>query len=311
MGVTWEHPKMHSPPPGKGGGEIPERPCVVSALAATTLLEGDAAVTAQCSAPAVAVGTRRGVHGTYGGACAPQARPHHPPWRRSPGGCTPFHGLSPSSSWSGDGRSDPAAVCVAGLLAPAPLSRWQPAAPGPGMEDTYCICAERAAGLPGSGASASLLTACAFAVPGQVNTAMHEAKLMEECDELMEIIRQRKQVIAVKIKETKVRRDGSRGHASRVPPGARGSVCPSSLAQPSSSAARGAGTPQPHAAGLLVAHVALPVEELLWAAVGAHSFVSVAPSSAPLRPSLAPAVPSALPPRTRRPLDMARGGETR
>ncbi|KFQ36232.1 putative E3 ubiquitin-protein ligase MID2, partial [Mesitornis unicolor] len=39
----------------------------------------------------------------------------------------------------------------------------------------------------------------------QVNTAMHEAKLMEECDELMEIIRQRKQVIAVKIKETKVR----------------------------------------------------------------------------------------------------------
>lgn len=43
------------------------------------------------------------------------------------------------------------------------------------------------------------------AVPGQVNTAMHEAKLMEECDELMEIIRQRKQVIAVKIKETKVR----------------------------------------------------------------------------------------------------------
>ncbi|NXI60073.1 TRIM1 ligase, partial [Chloroceryle aenea] len=41
------------------------------------------------------------------------------------------------------------------------------------------------------------------------NTAMHEAKLMEECDELMEIIRQRKQVIAVKIKETKVRRDSS------------------------------------------------------------------------------------------------------
>ncbi|XP_057231019.1 probable E3 ubiquitin-protein ligase MID2 isoform X2 [Malurus melanocephalus] len=38
----------------------------------------------------------------------------------------------------------------------------------------------------------------------KVNTAMHEAKLMEECDELMEIIRQRKQVIAVKIKETKV-----------------------------------------------------------------------------------------------------------
>uniref|UniRef100_A0A8C0J3H7 Midline 2 n=1 Tax=Chelonoidis abingdonii TaxID=106734 RepID=A0A8C0J3H7_CHEAB len=38
----------------------------------------------------------------------------------------------------------------------------------------------------------------------EVNTAMHEAKLMEECDELMEIIQQRKQVIAVKIKETKV-----------------------------------------------------------------------------------------------------------
>ncbi|EMP32103.1 Putative E3 ubiquitin-protein ligase MID2 [Chelonia mydas] len=38
----------------------------------------------------------------------------------------------------------------------------------------------------------------------EVNTAMHEAKLMEECDELMEIIRQRKQVIAVKIKETKI-----------------------------------------------------------------------------------------------------------
>ncbi|XP_074864092.1 putative E3 ubiquitin-protein ligase MID2 [Carettochelys insculpta] len=38
----------------------------------------------------------------------------------------------------------------------------------------------------------------------EVNTSMHEAKLMEECDELMDIIRQRKQVIAVKIKETKV-----------------------------------------------------------------------------------------------------------
>lgn len=34
---------------------------------------------------------------------------------------------------------------------------------------------------------------------------MHEAKLVEECDELVEIIRQRKQVIAVKIKESKVR----------------------------------------------------------------------------------------------------------
>ncbi|KAF3812521.1 hypothetical protein GH733_019323 [Mirounga leonina] len=38
----------------------------------------------------------------------------------------------------------------------------------------------------------------------RVNTAMHEAKLMEECDELVEIIQQRKQMIAVKIKETKV-----------------------------------------------------------------------------------------------------------
>uniref|UniRef100_A0A8K9WPQ5 Midline 2 n=1 Tax=Oncorhynchus mykiss TaxID=8022 RepID=A0A8K9WPQ5_ONCMY len=37
-----------------------------------------------------------------------------------------------------------------------------------------------------------------------VNTAMHEAKLVEECDELVEIIRQRKQIIAVKIKESKV-----------------------------------------------------------------------------------------------------------
>lgn len=43
-------------------------------------------------------------------------------------------------------------------------------------------------------------------IPVQVNTAMHEAKLVEECDELVEIIRQRKQVIAVKIKESKVQR---------------------------------------------------------------------------------------------------------
>lgn len=63
----------------------------------------------------------------------------------------------------------------------------------------------------------SLLTAHAVAVPDQVNTAMHEAKLMEECDELMEIIRQRKQVIAVKIKETKVRRAGSCVWALGVP----------------------------------------------------------------------------------------------
>ena len=53
-----------------------------------------------------------------------------------------------------------------------------------------------------------------FASPAQVNTAMHEAKLMEECDELMEIIRQRKQVIAVKIKETKV----STASVPRAPP---------------------------------------------------------------------------------------------
>lgn len=38
----------------------------------------------------------------------------------------------------------------------------------------------------------------------EVNTAVHEAKLVEECDELVEIIRQRKQIIAVKIKESKV-----------------------------------------------------------------------------------------------------------
>lgn len=38
---------------------------------------------------------------------------------------------------------------------------------------------------------------------------MHEAKLMEECDELVEIIQQRKQMIAVKIKETKVKHSTS------------------------------------------------------------------------------------------------------
>lgn len=47
---------------------------------------------------------------------------------------------------------------------------------------------------------------------------MHEAKLMEECDELMEIIRQRKQVIAVKIKETKVRGPSSCVPDHRSPP---------------------------------------------------------------------------------------------
>ncbi|XP_075040664.1 putative E3 ubiquitin-protein ligase MID2 isoform X2 [Mixophyes fleayi] len=40
----------------------------------------------------------------------------------------------------------------------------------------------------------------------EVNTSMHEAKLNEECDELMDIILRRKQMIAVKIKETKVMR---------------------------------------------------------------------------------------------------------
>ncbi|KAM8954403.1 putative E3 ubiquitin-protein ligase MID2 isoform 2-T2 [Pelodytes ibericus] len=38
----------------------------------------------------------------------------------------------------------------------------------------------------------------------EVNTSMHEAKLNEECDELMDTIQRRKQMIAVKIKETKV-----------------------------------------------------------------------------------------------------------
>lgn len=51
----------------------------------------------------------------------------------------------------------------------------------------------------------------------QVNTAMHEAKLVEECDELVEIIRQRKQVIAVKIKESKVRTQApSRRHTREI-----------------------------------------------------------------------------------------------
>ncbi|XP_069749298.1 probable E3 ubiquitin-protein ligase MID2 isoform X2 [Narcine bancroftii] len=38
----------------------------------------------------------------------------------------------------------------------------------------------------------------------EVNTAIQENKLKEECDELMDIIRQRKQIISVKIKEGKV-----------------------------------------------------------------------------------------------------------
>lgn len=52
-------------------------------------------------------------------------------------------------------------------------------------------------------ATSASVKACACSSV-QVNTAMHEAKLVEECDELVEIIRQRKQVIAVKIKESKV-----------------------------------------------------------------------------------------------------------
>ena len=50
---------------------------------------------------------------------------------------------------------------------------------------------------------------------------MHEAKLVEECDELVEIIRQRKQVIAVKIKESKVQPEISlcrRKHLRVSPP---------------------------------------------------------------------------------------------
>lgn len=50
----------------------------------------------------------------------------------------------------------------------------------------------------------------------QVNTAMHEAKLVEECDELVEIIRQRKQVIAVKIKESKVKYEQFETNPKRV-----------------------------------------------------------------------------------------------
>ncbi|KAM9327073.1 putative E3 ubiquitin-protein ligase MID2 [Gastrophryne carolinensis] len=38
----------------------------------------------------------------------------------------------------------------------------------------------------------------------EVNTSMHESKLNEECDELVDIIQRRKQMISVKIKETKV-----------------------------------------------------------------------------------------------------------
>lgn len=42
-----------------------------------------------------------------------------------------------------------------------------------------------------------------------MNTAMHKAKLMEEYDKLVEIIQQRKQMIAVKIKETKLKHSTS------------------------------------------------------------------------------------------------------
>lgn len=51
---------------------------------------------------------------------------------------------------------------------------------------------------------------------------MHEAKLVEECDELVEIIRQRKQVIAVKIKESKV---GTRSRITKT-----GTLVPVALA---------------------------------------------------------------------------------
>jgi len=117
---------------------------------------------------------------------------------------------------------EPARCCpCCSAVTSCPAQPLAAAEPGPGMGDTYCVSPSaswRAAGLPGSGTRVSLLTACAFAVPGQVNTAMHEAKLMEECDELMEIIRQRKQVIAVKIKETKVRRAGRAAGARGSPP---------------------------------------------------------------------------------------------
>lgn len=41
-------------------------------------------------------------------------------------------------------------------------------------------------------------------VPHQVNASRQEGKLMEECDVLIDIIQQRRQLIASKIKEGKV-----------------------------------------------------------------------------------------------------------
>ena len=128
--------------------------------------------------------------------------------------------------------SQPASACLAGLLPPARLSPWLAAEPGPSMENTYCIS-------PGlrwkSRGAARLRDECvppngvSFCRSWQVNTAMHEAKLMEECDELMDIIRQRKQVIAVKIKETKVRRASSCVRVSRVSSCARGAAAAGSV----------------------------------------------------------------------------------
>lgn len=116
-----------------------------------------------------------------------------------------------------------AAGCVAGLLSPARLSPGHLAEPGPRREVEHCVSPGLSwEGCGARGGDPAPLTAAAFAVPGQVNTAMHEAKLMEECDELMEIIRQRKQVIAVKIKETKVRRASSCHQGAGVPSCARG-----------------------------------------------------------------------------------------
>ena len=59
---------------------------------------------------------------------------------------------------------------------------------------------------------------------------MHEAKLVEECDELVEIIRQRKQVIAVKIKESKVQLPTSHSQLEFLR-GGRAAVC-ASITQP-------------------------------------------------------------------------------
>ncbi|KAG8519765.1 E3 ubiquitin-protein ligase Midline-1 [Galemys pyrenaicus] len=49
-------------------------------------------------------------------------------------------------------------------------------------------------------------TGSVFFTRGQVNASRQEAKLMEECDLLIEIIQQRRQIIGTKIKEGKVMR---------------------------------------------------------------------------------------------------------